>query len=84
MAKSSTTTHTTAPVLRGKTGIDVAKIAGALLNGSSIKESEAWLNALIDDPETSDADVVHATNLLGVLTQVRRLAASALSQRQMN
>lgn len=65
-----------------RTSENVATIAGRLLNGTSLNEATSWLMSLtLVDSTADDRDRAHALVLLGALSSMRTLAASALSQR---
>jgi len=64
-----------------RTSADVAHVAGQLLNGVKTDEAVTWLQQIADDPATDAGDRGHAVTLLGVLDSVKRVAASALTQR---
>lgn len=64
-----------------RTSKQIATIAGQLLNGKLIKQAEEWLQFIVDDPTAPEVARDNATVLLGTMAQVRRVAASALTQR---
>lgn len=64
-----------------RTSQTVAHTAGQLLNGSNSEAAILWLEGLADNPQTDGAAREHAATLLGVLSSIKRVAASALTQR---
>ena len=64
-----------------RTSSAVATSAGQVPNGSPLHECESWLQAMADDPATVEEHRNNAIVLLGILRQLRRVAASALTQR---
>ena len=64
-----------------RTSETVAHTAGQLLNGSNSEAAILWLERLADNPTTAGADREHAATLLGILGSIKRVAASALTQR---
>lgn len=64
-----------------RTSSTIASVAGQLLNGRATKEGIAWLEAVVDDPETDEDGRCHAAALLGTFASIRRVAGSALTQR---
>ena len=64
-----------------RTSSTVASIAGQLLNGAKAADSIGWLEEVADDPHTTEEARGHAAALLGILSSLRRVAASALTQR---
>ncbi len=68
---------------RERTSKDIASIAGRLLNGQQVLEAEQWLrNMTLFDTDADDVDRGYALRLLGVLDNVRSIAASVLTQRE--
>ena len=64
-----------------RTSANVAHVAGQLLNGRSVDEAITWLQQKADALKTDIREREHAITLLGVLDSVKRVAASALTQR---
>lgn len=69
------------PKDRERTSDSVARIAGQLLNGQQYMDAEKWLTELADSPSTTAAARGHANVLLALIASMRRVAASALTQR---
>ena len=64
-----------------RTSNSFATVAGQLLNGFQTNQAVTWVAALADAPDTPPAVREHAVALLGVIGSLRRIAASALTQR---
>lgn len=65
-----------------RTSEPVASLAGRLLNGKSLRDAEAWLQGIVTtDTQATDEDRTNALALLGAITAMRTVAASALTQR---
>lgn len=64
-----------------RTSSSIASVAAQLLNGAKAAESIGWLEEVADNPHTTEEARGHAATLLGILASVRRVAASALTQR---
>jgi hypothetical protein len=65
-----------------QTSRTIGSLAGQILNGRSLKAAEAWLSACAaGEATTPEEDATHALTLLGALTSMRAVAASALTQR---
>ena len=64
-----------------RTSDGVAHVAGQLLNGTRTKTAIDWLQQVADNPVTTEDARSNAVVLLGVLDSVKRVAASALTQR---
>jgi len=66
-----------------KTSIPIATVAGRLLNGRGLVEAERWLrNLTLYDTSATDEDRTNALTILGAIEGMRRLAGSALTQRE--
>jgi hypothetical protein len=64
-----------------RTSPNVATVAGQLLNGRAVDDAVLWLQRKADAIDTELREREHAITLLGVLDSVKRVAASALTQR---
>lgn len=64
-----------------RTSASIATVAGQLLSGTNYGDAHAWLQRVSIDPKQSAGDRANAVTLLGVLDSVKRVAASALTQR---
>lgn len=64
-----------------RTSADVAHIAGQFLNGKPLADAEQWLQQIADAEASSPYDRQMAAALLGTIGSLRRVAASALTQR---
>ena len=65
-----------------QTSKDVARVAGSILGGGRVAEALDWLQTLIDSPRSTDTEREHALALISAVTAARRVAASALTQRE--
>lgn len=64
-----------------QTSVSVGSLAGGLLNGKALKAAEAWLHrCAAGQATTPEEDTTHALTLIGALSAVRSVAASALTQ----
>lgn len=77
MLKSSKTK----PPSRERTSADIAHVAGQLLNGTRTRTAIDWLQEVADNPVTTQEARSNAVVLLGVVESMKRVAASALTQR---
>lgn len=69
------------PKSNERTSSSVAHVAGQLLNGQNTAAAIEWLERVADNPGTTEEARAYAITLLGVMAGVRRVAASALTQR---
>lgn len=64
-----------------RTSAGVAHVAGQLLNGTRTDDVVIWLQRIADSEKTLPEDRDRAVHCLGLIDSMKRVAASALTQR---
>lgn len=64
-----------------RTSSKIASMAGQVLGGRQTVETLGWLEGKVSNPDTPEDDRGHFMVLLGLVTSLKRIAGSALTQR---
>ena len=65
-----------------RTSAEIASVAASILSGQHVSEALGWLQEVVENPLSLDGPRQHAVVLIAAVLQARRVADSALTQRE--